>query len=1437
MIAIPRRALVEMFLAVGICPLFAAEAPKVGPARFYPQTEIVKDGAANCIVVSPATDTDAAQVAERLCQGLQEKYGVPFAKVSDHSVCKERLAPVGKEYLEKNFIAVGNLYTNRVLFPLYAQYLCGSDSFYPGGDGYELRTVANPWGTGRNVIVVGGTTPAGMRAGVEALLRRLPESKNRTAALPYLLDVKPGGEVQTMFAQTAEMLPRWSEPDVRKPYGVETFTLPANRYYWTGDTRWAEVARSYIVRYFNATFQQKYPISHYTMEGMYRAWDMVEESPVFTEEERQATVRNFLETALDDPDSTPRGPVATHVGSTHTSLPMLARWVASRYLRRTFADSPELVRLCDTWEKGVAGYFQGAFKGFRDDTDGGGTGSIAAFMKWSTQAQQYDYFTSNHARVGLHFAVSLNDSLGYGAGLDTYGAARIGSMHSGLSPLFHTQISAFLYEDPEMIWLVLHLPNRSLLLYGQGDSPFRTGSFSIDPGAKEKPPEYLSGFSIIPLGVRRHKKLGAERAMPPEEQCFDKACFRNGFDAKDAYFMLQGVQPEYLDANTIPRYTDKGQVWLAHNSSQIGHYYRNALFLSDGRNKAPLQGACRMDAAGRFETYAMSSTTLCDYFGADWQRVIFWSRGNWFVVLDRATTRKPGFYSAQSVWRMPFSGTWKEDRILVTEQEGKRFYLVAGAPVAATTRFERPTGGPPDIYENPFFLRQRKFGAFKEGDILDFQNLLTTTEDNSPLAYTPIRINDSAVLVRSENGDDVLLGVGGDGREPCGIKADRGIYIADGSSIHVAGVRNLSVDGRTVLDRPEPVTGRIDLKTGAMLSGWDAQQLRTASYTWRLPERASVPLLKEEEARAISHRLAVAMKEVKDVPASVPQEAAPQAVRNPFVLVWENSEIGFDGYHLTGIGMRCSPPGQFEGRTALALDNIIPARAGGVHWNERVPATVELTWPKVEGLREIRLHLNALGALTTAREMSESREVRITWSSDRFRKDLRAEKRTVKSEYRIDPTYKGKVTPQKFLRILGSGVKASGVRLTIPPAGNDPNMRVALHEVEVFVESDGRSGADRRGACAVGHLKAADLDNDGQTEWIVNASDGVLSVIGWDGKMRWQKQFVAEISGLDFGDLDGDGQKEVVCSCYDLNVYAFSAAGELLWKTDFDNLMERSQKRFGISDGSTPFGVGFWDLGNRIRRVLVGSYECQLFVLDERGTILQQYYPGFSMFQRTFAPDSVDLNGDGLKDKLMCSMKYGAFGVIHAIVGNAKGLIAEHRNTSIPDNLPYTVKRIQGKGALAGVITPVGFGLYDIAKNFPKQERSGADTVWEFRGGRPLSAGLLHDVSGDGRDEFFVAGRDGFVSVLSADGKWMENRLIGVEVLDMAAIGAGADTIYLLAAEDGLCVYGADWVLRGKQPGRYTKLTVADPKDRTVGAATDEGRLLLLKLAPGAKDD
>ncbi len=1408
--------------------------PATGLARLYPDTPLLQDGRPAAIVVASASDPAAAAAAAIVAAALKDRYAVEFPVVADAAVCPRRLAPVGDAYQTNNLIVVGNLYNNRAIFPLYALRLCGTDSGYPGDGGYEVRTVSNPWGTGRNVLVVGASVATNMRAAVAAFTNRLPAVTGNAAVMPYTIAVKPGPSQRSSFTAKANAVAAWPAADTNLAYDISSFCAPAENYYWTGDERWAAIARDYI-NVFNVQFANLYPVGHYTMEGAYRAWDMVEESPVFTDAERQATARNFEATARNPKtDSIPSGAVPVAIGSTHATLPMLGRWVAARYLRRTFPDTPELTQLCDAWEQGVANYFQGAFTGFRDDTDGGGTGSIAAFLRWCAMAQRYDYITTGHARAGVQFAVSLNDSLGYGAGLDTYGAARIGAIYKGLSPLFHLQIAAYLYQDPEMAWLARNLPNRALLLYGQGDFPLQAGSYALDPELAERQPQYLGWFSVIPLDARQYRVLGksGKCPLPPREQCFDKACFRGGFDTRAPFLFLQGLQADYRDANTIPRYTDKGQVWLVHNSSQIGHYYRNALFISDGHNATPLPMACRLDAAGRMPGYAMSGSTLHDYYGTDWQRTIFWRTDSWFMVMDRATVKRDGFYSAQSVWRLPVGAAWKNDRMLQANQGDQRFYILASAPVTASADFETPAGGPPDVCERPFILRERKSGSFHAGDVLCFQNLLVTTESNTPSAWTPIQYNHAVVVIRS-GGTNVVVGVGGGECGPAGITADQGLYVADEAAIHLAGVQRLSVNGVVLLDTNTPFTGRIDLHTGELDLGYDAAQLKAVALNWSLPAPVRQPRLDLATARAAGKAMMAALATIEDVssPGGVTETAECDQGNRSLSLVWENTDLGFEGRRIQGIHVTCS--GAWTGRESALYDGIILSGAGNVVWPQNGTGAVEVGWSTNQPIHEVRLHLGPVymtnrwtRSFDVARSMTnEVMPVELTWSSDGFQKDLRVETRNILREFRVDPTYKCDATPQSYLRIVNpAAVMAAAVRVTVPP-GVTARGSAVLSEVEVC--------ATNRGPLPPHRIEAVDLKHDGTNEWVVNAGAGVLLALNAAGRTQWRRTFVAEISGMDFGDINADGALEILVSDYDQYAYAFAPDGELLWQTDFVNLFLRTGKQFGLLNyNATPYGIGFWDLGNGVKRVLVGSYEDQLFVLDEKGRILQQYYPGFSMFQRTFVPDAVDLSGDGLMEKIMCSMKYGAYGVMHVLVGSPAGLIVGHRNTSIPDNLPYAVELAGVRRNLACVITPVGSGVYDLARNFPEELRgtnAALVTVWEQSGGRPLSAGLVADIDGKGQPELITAGRDGFVSVYTTEGQVLNTILLGVEIHDLAVLGRGADAVFVLATSAGLRVYNRTWRLLGLQPGCYLKIQAA-PDRRSFLAVTADARLQLWRM-------
>jgi len=1402
-------------------------APDLASAQFHPNTTLVREGRADCVIVAPSSEPEAAAVASRVADGIGAKYGLKFPIVSDVAVCRERLGPVGREHQQTNLIVVGNLCNNRAIFPLYVQFLCSADSHYPGGDGYELRTIGNPWGTGRNVVVVGASSPAGLRAAADAVLRHLPETDDQGATLPHLIAVRPGKGLEPEFESIRARVDQYQRPTAGKHYGLERFYRPAFRYYWTADRRWAELARDYI-RHFNAEFKEKYRVSHYNMETMFRAWDMVEESPVFTDEERRVTARNFALTMLSDP-SYASGP-RTHVGSTHCTLPTMAHWVACRYLRRTYPDSDAFTVACLERERRTSSFFRGtADTSYRDDTDSGGTSSIAVYMRWAAASGQREFFDNGHARAGAQFALSLNDPLGYDAGMSTYGAARIGAIYHGYSSLYHLQLASFVYGDPLLHWLVRRVPNRRLDLYGQAQFPFNTCAFSLPEGSVEQEPAHLHGLSIVPLSPRRYEYLAAKKAMPPHRETFDKLTFRSGFEPSAQYLILQGNESKSRDGNTIPRYTDQGHVWLTHNTSQVGHYYRNGLFITDGQNDEMDEMSIRLGAAGRFGAYGVCSSTLRGFCGVAWQRTVFCQTADWFVVMDRAVVKRPGRYSAQMIWRMPVGGIWRGNRFLAATQGDRTFHLMSAAAVDATGSFERPAGGPPDIHEQPFMLRQRTRGRFETGDVVDFQNLLTVADAGRERPYTISRIDSTAALVRHRDAGAVVVGVAGEG-PVAGVEVDDGAYLvvvgADDSqpmTIHVAGARRLTVGGRTVFSRQEPVTATVELETGRMTWGYNGDELKAAALTWRLPESRVEQVQTTGLAASVRERLARFARPVASV--REPVTASPDATHAPRILktLWENSDIGSSGRRVQGARIHMSGD-KWYGRISSVFDGLIPVRAGGVSWEAGQTARFGLSWGQPKRIREVRLHMSEIGRrgdIAPAEGLAETRPIAVTWSSDGHQTGRRVVTQTVRSGHTIYPNYKNFVQAQKLLRV-NAGVVASGLQLEIPPAESDWHGRVVIGEIEIV--------ADERGPLAIHQVRHVDLDGDRAAEWIINAGEGFLTVLSADGQTKWRKTFVAEVSCIDTGDLDGDGKQEVLCGCYDMRVRAFRADGALVWETDLNQLRDRTSRKFS-AESPTPFGVGFWEPRPGLRRVLVGNYENCLMVLDVKGKVIQQYYPGFSMFQRRFVDGGVDLSGDGLDEKLMCSMKYGAYGAIHALVADEQGLVAAHRNVGIPDNLPYVVELVGPQRSRVAVITPTGYGLYDLAENFPDQQRGWYDkSVWQSRGSRPVSAGLLHDIDGDGVKEYLVGGRDGFVTVIAMDGQRRGSRLLGYEVLGLSALGAGDRLRLFVATEAGLLVLDSDWNVVGAEPGHFTGVWPADADKGTVLAATQDGRLKMVKL-------
>ncbi|MBM4048368.1 MAG: hypothetical protein FJ279_24970, partial [Planctomycetes bacterium] len=119
-------------------------------------TLLVERGQPRAAIVAPgdgryADAVAAVQAAVRQCAGIE----LPVQH--DQAKTKDVLAAT-------NVIAFGNTATNRFVETLYCEWYTMTDLWYPGKGGYEVRSLHNPYGTGRNVIFFGGSDDAGVLA-------------------------------------------------------------------------------------------------------------------------------------------------------------------------------------------------------------------------------------------------------------------------------------------------------------------------------------------------------------------------------------------------------------------------------------------------------------------------------------------------------------------------------------------------------------------------------------------------------------------------------------------------------------------------------------------------------------------------------------------------------------------------------------------------------------------------------------------------------------------------------------------------------------------------------------------------------------------------------------------------------------------------------------------------------------------------------------------------------------------------------------------------------------------------------------------------------------------------------------------------------------------------------------------------------------------------
>jgi hypothetical protein len=613
--------------------------------NLYINTDLVRAGKANVKIAIPANSRYRAAALE-IQKQIKAQSDVEIPIVADSQI---------KIPLEENVILLGNRSTNSAIRVLYDRFFALTDLKYPGAGGYELRSVHNPFGNGCNAILVGGSDDAGVAAASGVLLQKLRAAKvaNENLSLGFLMEIKLGGGVVV-----PEELKDFQIWEASKSYGSSGYfgwnsiSKRLAMYYMTGDASQAREAlrlafpdartKEEIARVDGELIENKDdPLAgtyHYNSTQMILFWDLVEESPVFSDAERLKVINAFsrqLKHRVENDGNIYglRGPAQT-IGSRHGLYGALSLYALARYFHRDDPASP-------VWNQAWRGsnfYFA----------------PLSQPHPWVFGENDNLFWYSTGLAPILTYMTLSGDHRGIESG--------------ALAELLHGQ--ELLWDgrnnDRNLAYASLDYFNKAADLTGDGrwityrertginTDIFRLGqSFWPDENLKPgEPNDLLNRWTIgaLPPAYAARRATGFSL-----EQSFTNASFRTATDGDGDYVLLDG-----LNGGGRNPYHTFAILELRLNGKNVLQGYNNQVQTKADGCVEPIVALdaehLYSDVVGQTATFtaAVPRAPFCD-----WTRTLVQRVGRWVLVMDdlKFRTNSENF-QAQFLWQKTGSG-WR----------------------------------------------------------------------------------------------------------------------------------------------------------------------------------------------------------------------------------------------------------------------------------------------------------------------------------------------------------------------------------------------------------------------------------------------------------------------------------------------------------------------------------------------------------------------------------------------------------------------------------------------------------------------------------------------------------------------------------------------------------------------------------------------------------
>ncbi len=1344
------------------------------PKKLYLRTPLVEGGEAQARIIAPAGDT-WAPVAEAVRDLVADLTGVTPQIATADSVTDEQLR-------QETTILVGNVVENPRMLYLYSHDYIFADDFYPGEGGYEVRTVHDPWGTGKNVLAIGASDPTGALAGVQALRERVQPGDGLVIEPTLLVELSEDADS------------RWG-----RPFGVEpdddwfaNLKNQAERDLDTGRhgglfSRIASVGKSYqltgkdgFARGFAwlvkrakehrdtdpKTYGGPWGMdSDFRAYRVFPAWDVVEESPVLSDEDRLAVTRalfQWMQEAVVGP--------ASHMGQrhprhNHNTFPSLGCLYAGEYFEKYY-DAGEGTR----WLEVADDTFGNQSKLFKPYEDCNGYQWLTLYhtMLYALARPDFTYFENGNARRNADYAVMCMDNLGYSV---TYGDT--GSYTGWWSEMPFLHGAEFYYRDGRYRWAV----EKKQKVSGN----LSTTWFAAD--LESTVPTDLIGANAFPLEPMFFDAFGGDELMD-REQAVDKVVFRNGFDPQDQYLLLDGLNTgshNHYDGNSISRMTDDGRIWLADASymASLPKYHSTALVLKDGQS-APLPDFCEMEHMRDLPSLGFSETVLRDYAGVDWHRNIVWLKDDWFLVADEMQAQEAGDYSFRLLWQTIGDVELGEDGLTV-QQQGRHCAIRMTPELRFTLEHDAEYGknwSGYEFIEEPVVHKLTGIwnGQLAEGEQVTLFTLLHASgESPSPLHLT--RLDRDTVAVTGDGSEPTVVAMGGpDGRMTLAGQAR--------ISGHAAVVRPgmlalLDADSLDYQGQWLDLSGGQDVEMalgdGEMTvfpqAGRTAQPA-TQTYTEYAPEAGAMT---DDKVRQMIEGVLAAAPPVEKqtvAGAAIPKLETIWTYRETLENYLLTGNRGAFGAVDTGVELSASPDPlehnvfRGPGDTANTVDNILDGATEGtadaVMWDDDQPVDVSLDFDRAYDIDSITV--KAWFATDSSKgKLFQIQDIVIEASDDGFADDRRKIANFTDTE--MHPNWGNPLHEPHEYAFEDLDTHARDLRLHFTPR---PGTAIYIAEIEVRGTAEGiEELALRPDSTVPVHsfttLHSRDLDGDGTDEIVAGSTDGNVYVFESDGTLQWRSDIAGRVLSVSTADLAGQDRPAIIAGGTAATLYAFDTDGNELWSFEMPRY-----KNAGVITTVFPADLD----ADGSDEVIAGTESWRYYAFDADGSEIWRV----ESVRKSTVGAAADLDGDEA-DEVVCGTEYHYW----PVYDSDGSVMFKYRPRTGPGCNGVAIDDITGDGAVEIVFAGLDGFVHAITAD--------GERLWKFSTGDSVSN--VAALPGDGEARVAAASRSFNLYGFAADGTVEWRRDLGSPLVDVASLAGDAGHRVATTAEDG-SIYLAD---------------------------------------------